>query len=144
MLSKRCFKCNEEKALSDYYRHPQMADGHLNKCIKCTKKDVREHRVNNPERVRAYDRMRAKRPERIEASRAIWERWRAQNPERRAAQLQLGYAVRAGKIQKLPCLICGEEKAEAHHPDYSAPLAVVWLCSPHHHQAHHTVTEAEA
>jgi len=37
---KICFKCNEEKELSEYYKHKATADGHLNKCKTCTKKDT--------------------------------------------------------------------------------------------------------
>jgi len=49
---KKCFKCGIEKDLSEFYVHPRMGDGHLNKCKECTKNDVhRDYRKNilNPE-----------------------------------------------------------------------------------------------
>lgn len=37
---KKCFKCNEEKSLNDFYKHSGMKDGHLNKCKDCVKLDT--------------------------------------------------------------------------------------------------------
>ena len=41
--TKLCFKCNEWIDEEDFYKHPKMLGGRLNKCKKCTKKDVQEN-----------------------------------------------------------------------------------------------------
>lgn len=141
-MEKTCFKCGSTKPLSEFYCHSRMADGHLNKCKACTKRDVRENRAANIERVRLYDRQRASRPERRASAQAVQAAWRAQHPNRRAAHIAVNNALRAGRMQRLPCLVCGG-KAEAHHPDYDRPLDVVWLCPAHHKQAHALVNQME-
>ena len=37
---KKCFKCGLEKELTQFYKHKEMSDGHLNKCKECAKKDT--------------------------------------------------------------------------------------------------------
>ena len=135
MRFKRCFKCGVTMPLSAFYRHAQMGDGHLNKCKECTKKDTTGHRLARIEHYRQYDRVRASQPHRLRQNREISAAWRKAHPKRRAAQITVGNALRDGKIFHQPCFVCGE-KAEAHHPDYDHPLDVVWLCPPHHKQAH--------
>lgn len=138
MSSKPCICCGVMKPRDDYYAHSMMADGCLNKCKPCVRAAVTANRQAKADYYRAYDLERAKRPERIAAAGKIFARWRAQNPERRAAQVKLGYAVRSGRV--IPWPVCAlpecDQKPEAHHPDYSQPLDVVWLCPAHHKQAH--------
>lgn len=44
--------------------------------------------------------------------------------------------IRLGLLIKQPCEICGAEKVDAHHDDYSKPLDVRWLCRFHHAEHH--------
>jgi hypothetical protein len=132
---KRCFKCGLTKPLGEFYPHKQMRDGHLNKCRECARRDVRQHRQQS-ERVREYDRERAKLPHRKAARRAIGARWRKENPDAARAQCKLTRAVQAGRVKKMPCEMCGEVRVHGHHRDYSKPLEVIWLCPRHHHKAH--------
>lgn len=54
------------------------------------------------------------------------------------ARSYLNHALKIGKIKKQPCE-CGKNKTEAHHPDYSKPLEVIWLCRTHHADLHRKI-----
>jgi hypothetical protein len=141
---KKCFKCLCVKPLSEFYAHKAMKDGHLNKCKACTLADVSAHRIQNLERIRAYDRARGRTAPRLKKSRQYVE-CRKGTPEyelRRKARVALGNAVKYKRIQPWPCEVCGKEKAQAHHPDYTRPLLVTWLCTTHHGQAHKETNDA--
>jgi hypothetical protein len=134
--SKVCFKCEAEKPLSEFYKHQAMADGHLNKCISCTKKDVHEHRENNLDKIREYDRTRAKHPERAAAASRISTRWRMEDKRRTRCHNAVSRAVRSGAIEVKPCIICGNGRSYAHHESYDRPLDVVFYCQVHHKERH--------
>lgn len=46
-------------------------------------------------------------------------------------------AIKAGKIIKQPCKVCGSEQSEAHHDNYGDYLNVIWLCKLHHTETHY-------
>lgn len=47
METKKCFKCSQVLPLDNFYKHPMMADGHVNKCKECNKKDIKGNYINN-------------------------------------------------------------------------------------------------
>ena len=54
MENKTCFKCGRNLPITEFYTHPGMADGHLNKCKDCTKRDENirhQKKVLDPEWV---------------------------------------------------------------------------------------------
>lgn len=52
------------------------------------------------------------------------------------ARYTLRNAIARGTIQSESCAQCMLPKAEAHHPDYTSPYDVIWLCRPHHRKLH--------
>lgn len=45
-------------------------------------------------------------------------------------------AIKRGRLVRQPCEVCGAERVEAHHDDYSRPYDVRWLCKRHHDEHH--------
>lgn len=134
---KVCFKCGVEKPLTEFYKHKAMADGHLNKCKECTKKDATKNRNENIEEYRAYDRERGARQDK-----SYLPDYRKKYPKKYKAHNAVNNAIRDGKIEKGCCEVCGAVKAVAHHDDYDKPMDIRWLCQAHHKQWHSVHGEA--
>ena len=124
-----CKSCLTDKSATDFYVSNRT------RCAECIKASVRANRLEKIDYYRAYDRLRAGQAHRMANNFKQSHAWRKEFPNRRRAQGLVQYALRAGKLHKQPCWVCGE-KAVAHHPDYDRPLDVVWLCQPHHKQTH--------
>jgi hypothetical protein len=56
--------------------------------------------------------------------------------ERKRAGAAVQTAIYQGRLVRQPCEICGKQRVDAHHDDYSRPLDVRWLCRSHHKQLH--------
>ena len=150
--SKICFKCNESQPLTEFYKHSGMADGHLNKCKSCAKKDTKENILKNHDYYIEYDRNRANLPHRIagrlaysqteigkEVARKAKTKWAESNVIKRSASHIIGNAVRDKKIVKPDnCEVCHvvHHRIHGHHDDYAYPMSVRWLCPKCHASWH--------
>lgn len=149
---KKCFKCGIDKPLDHFYKHKQMADGHLNKCKECNKKDVQNNYRENIDHYKQYERERATLPHRVKAREEYAKtdqgkergndakiKWTRRNPIKRMANIIVGNAVRDGKILKPEaCENCNSEPnmLHGHHDNYAFPLVVRWLCPGCHNKWH--------
>lgn len=140
-MEKACFKCGNVLPLSEFYKHPYMGDGHLGKCKACTKRDVHENYIANREAKSEYERERHQRPERKAAQKAYLKSHAERSPDKAKARRDVARAVREGKLERQPCEVCGA-RAQGHHPDYSKPLDVRWLCFLHHREEHGQIVTA--
>lgn len=138
---KNCIKCGSQKPISEFYTHPAMADGTLNKCKQCARADAMANREKNIYRIRAYDLDRAKSPKRAALRVAVTRDWRSRDKRRAAAHTAVARAIRNGDLVKCGCARCGSVKAIAHHEDYDKPLEVVWLCQPCHKARHKEIDQ---
>jgi hypothetical protein len=138
-MEKQCKKCLKTRPIDDFYKHSQMADGHLSKCKECTRADVTENRNANADYYRNYDRKRWDSRGRRgklgkEASKRSSKKWLENHREARHAHSVVEHAVRSGKlVRPAVCSSCGSNgKIEAHHEDHLKPLEVTWLCKKCH------------
>lgn len=143
-----------QKRKEQYWKNPEKE-----------RRAVRVWQLSNPSKVRAtYEKYYAEHADEIRAQararhketpqeKRIEEhrRWRSLNRERHrqaarehaarypdkiAARKALWEAVKKGKIDRGRCEVCGADRAQAHHDDYSKPFIVRWLCSKHHAEIH--------
>lgn len=141
-MLRTCNKCGKEKPLDAFYKHPFAPLGRAARCKECTKAAVRENRRERIEYYRAYDRQRAKQPDRVNARAEYAKTHKTPrtegNPIKRAARVKLGNALRDGKIAKPPvCDVCSQPHTlHGHHDDYTKPLDVIWCCTACHALIH--------
>lgn len=135
---KTCRTCNIEKPINEYYKHKEMSDGYLNICKECIKSNVRARRVLSPEKVRAYDNERSKKPNRIRSKNERTKRRRAEVSGYMAAHNKIARKMASGGIVRPEhCSYCGNNgRIEAHHSDYKQPLVITWLCAACHRRLH--------
>ena len=137
-----CKFCGVEKPFSEFDK--QIAEGplerwNLRRCKACTHLGY-EKRYATPRnrkiQLQASADWKKRNPERHAE---LAKEYRARHPDRIIAQNRLNYAVRKGRIKRLPCEVCGsDEKVHAHHISYEPKdwYNVRWLCVVCHEIEH--------
>lgn len=133
-LQARCKDCNRE-----YYRRNEES----------IRENKREHHRNNARELNSKARVRyavhreeyRARTRKRNADHAVERReyarnYKKSNEQRNIAHYTLKNAVRSGALLREPCWVCGSEKTQGHHEDYSQPLKVWWLCQSCHLRLH--------
>ena len=126
---KLCTSCGKRKDTSDFYRDARRYDGLYASCKDCHRTKVKSyaeaHHTDTSFRCRKFFQ---------------YKRHVARSYPKVSAKRKVNSAVKSGKLIK-PAVcsrtnwLCGG-RIEAHHPDYTLPLHVLWLCKTHHQLEH--------
>lgn len=144
---KACTRCNEEKSFDSFYRNGKYYHSYCKKCLiefvkknpnTLTRKARREQGLSSLEGIRSADReyQRRKRAQNPHMKSEETRRYFEEHPDRAKVYAKTHSALKKGLLIRCPCEVCGSEKAQAHHPDYSQPLTIKWLCASHHKLEH--------
>jgi len=104
-------------------------------------KHGREHYAKNRERILlGYKKWKA---ENKDARKTILRSWEARNPDKIRAYRILYREKRKGCISPpSTCSVCLKgASVHAHHPDYSRPLFICWVCAACHKETHRLNTD---
>lgn len=131
---KRCIDCKRLRQLKFFHKEKHIKSGYRNQCRDCRNIRVTLNQRKNYDPVKEHvnylkRKLSGKSAESNKRSRKRW-------PQKFKARELLQAKVRSGVILRLPCEKCGKRKTQAHHPDYSRPLDVRWLCVKHHGEVH--------
>lgn len=136
-MSKQCSRCRQTLPVSSFARNRARPDGYGSYCKECQA----EYRNSRVKQCREYRRRWELRNPRKCTARQM--RYAQRYPEKIKAKNLLGSALVCNRMQRLPCRDCSTtERVEAHHPDYTKPLDVIWLCPTHHRAEHVKCKEA--
>jgi len=126
-MIKLCRKCQQEKDVSEFYIQKKiwtLKDGRKkvyyyprSDCKECWKKNHSKDKCS-PERALRY---------------------RNNNPLKIRSRHFISHALEDGKIIKPKyCSLCNKKSKSiyAHHPDYTQPFYIIWVCLKCHHQIH--------
>lgn len=128
MDTKICFKCGRILPLSEFYKHPKMADGHLNKCKECTKNDVQQNYKKKSQDENWMEKERTRGREKYK--RLNYKDATFNNKTRKVNPIESNTAI---TLKRKGYNTSGKE---AHHWNYNQPKSVFLLSRKAHKKIH--------
>ena len=128
----KCPTCNRWFSRSGFYPSKKTWNGITSQCRNCHIKgsiETRDKELAKKARRESARRCRKLNPEKFRARERVASRKRKKD-ERWHARMLVHHALKLGLLNKPEeCSKCNRKiKLTAHHPNYSAPLNVEWLC----------------
>lgn len=123
--TKKCSTCKRTAPLTDFYRDKRQPDGLYVNCKRCANISTERWKHNTGYYEKKNQSLRAR------------------------ARIQVNLAVNKGLLSRPDiCSRYGDRVAcyggiEGHHPDYSKPLEVIWLCRAHHNKHHYDTKQSK-
>lgn len=135
---KICKTCKKLKENTEFYRYKYSKDRLCYVCKKCRNEITRKWYYKNQEKYKKLMvKWKKENPKKYKKTkRNSYINYRKKYPERVLVKIEFQKSLRKGIIKKYPCEVCGDTKSQGHHPDYSKPLEVIWLCQKHHSELH--------
>jgi hypothetical protein len=131
---KRCSACRQFKPWTAFGLNRSRIDGYSESCFPCRAFHCRRVYQRHGEQRRRWQKEHSRPYDKA-------KRKRLRGTLKEMARDKLRKAVKRGEIKKpARCQGCGKPKLpkrlQGHHPDYSKPLEVIWLCSGCHSARH--------
>lgn len=133
-MKQKCTHCKIEKELIEFGNHKSRLNGKAHCCLECRREIDRERMSTKAgfAKTKKYQQSeRGKELRRLRQKRDYWE-----NKHKYSAKKIIAYMIEIGELKRMPCEVCGAKRTFGHHPDYSKPREVVWLCQKHHSEVH--------
>ncbi len=129
----QCTGCQQYFTVEAFYPNKRnLFTGITSRCKKCHNEQsvrTRDRALKNEANREYMSRLRKNEPTKLREREKLASRQRPKDEKRKARYLLNGAVSRGKIIKPTNCSKCGKiRKVTAHHPDYSKPYEVTWLC----------------
>jgi hypothetical protein len=125
-IKKKCLQCNKKFGVIPSDKNRKYCSSICFQASRLTKEEIAE-------RKRLYDLKYNK----SDTHKKACLKWCREHPERVRIAQRTAWAYKTGKIKWQPCEVCKIKiNLQKHHPDYTKPLKIKWLCRKCHTELH--------